>query len=418
VAAIARGEAVIVTDDDDRENEGDVVIAADAVDAAAITFMAVHCRGLICLSMTPDRLDALQIGPMVPGRNAETNFAVSVDLDVPGSTGISAADRARTIRRAVHREATAADFRRPGHVFPLRYTSGGVLARRGHTEASIDLARLAGRTPAGVICEIINDDGTMARGPSLEAFADRHNLCVVSIDELARDLASPMHSAALRGGEVRPVAETVLPTRYGRWRTIGLRGDDGLEYVALIFGRPTEQPAPLVRIHSECLTGDALGSERCDCGTQLAMAMERISVEGDGVIVYVCGHEGRGIGLLPKLQAYALQDQGFDTVDANVHLGYEVDGRSYKGAAAVLRHLGLGTVRLLTNNPRKIQELRDNGIHVAQRIPHIAPASADSISYLRTKRTRLQHRLPRGQVVANHPASSPADIRTPGAARA
>jgi 3,4-dihydroxy 2-butanone 4-phosphate synthase / GTP cyclohydrolase II len=398
IAAMARGEAIVVTDDADREDEGDLVMAADAVDAASIAFMAVQCRGLICLAMEPQRLDELELGPMVPGAHAETNFTVSIDFDIPGSTGISAADRARTIRQAVDPSTGPREFRRPGHVFPLRYTPGGVLSRRGHTEASVDLARLAGRAPAAVICEIMNDDGTMARGASLLDFARGHGLVVVSIDELARFIVeeAPFGSdepAVLAAASVEEVVTTTLPTRFGRWQTTGFRGRDGLEYIVLSLGDPKSCPAPLVRVHSECLTGDALGSERCDCGRQLEMSMEKIRDEGQGVIVYVRGHEGRGIGLMPKLQAYALQDGGLDTVDANLELGYEADSRTYAGVAAVLLASGFHSIRLLTNNPQKVEALTEGGLQITQRLPLIVPLSEDNIAYLSTKRARMQHRL-------------------------
>lgn len=415
LAAMRRGEPVIVIDDADRENEGDLVIAADAVNAEVIAFMAVHCRGLICLAMEPERLDALALGPMVPGAAAETNFTVSIDLDVPGSTGISAADRAATIRRAVAPDARATEFRRPGHVFPLRYTPGGVLARRGHTEASVDLARLAGRHPSGVICEILNDDGTMARGADLRVFAEKHGLAVTTVDELAEHLRAlgadpaPVPAAA----QVTRVVDTVLPTRFGTWRTTGFRGGDGLEYVALSLGdldsATAQQDAPLVRLHSECLTGDALGSRRCDCGEQLELAMERITEEGAGVIVYIRGHEGRGIGLLPKLQAYALQDRGRDTVDANVELGFRPDARGYPGSAAVLRALGIDRVRLLTNNLRKVAGLAAAGISVRERVPLHTVPSVSNLRYLHAKRTRLGHRLPAARET---PAPAPGQEHT------
>lgn len=400
--AIRRGGMVVVTDDADRENEGDLVMAADAVTPEAVAFMAVRGRGLICLSMEPERLDALEVGLMVPG-TAETNFTVSIDFDEPGSTGISAADRARTIRHAVNPAALPRDFRRPGHVFPLRYTPGGVLARRGHTEASVDLARLAGRAPAGVICEILNDDGTLARGPELAAFAARHGLPMTSVAEIAdhltgratRSVPEPVPAAVtVQEPEVTRVARTVLPSRYGTWRTDGYRGTDGLEYVVLRLGEPEADPGPpLVRLHSECLTGDALGSMRCDCGDQLDLAMRRIADEGSGVIVYIRGHEGRGIGLLPKLQAYELQDQGWDTVDANLDLGYQADARSYPGAAAVLRDLGITAVRLLTNNMGKVAGLRDHGITVTRRIPLVSAPSPVNLRYLTTKQNRMGHAL-------------------------
>jgi len=388
---------VVVTDDSDRENEGDLVIAADTVTPETIAFMAVQGRGLVCLAMEPHRLDELELPPMVPGGGSETNFTVSIDLDIPGSTGISAADRAATIRHAVDAGSVASDFRRPGHVFPLRYTPGGVLARRGHTEASVDLARLAGRTPAGVICEILNDDGTMARGAVLRSFAEWHGLPMVSVAEIAEHLrAQPHwadHSAAVGGGLVRLEAETVLPSRHGDWRTFGFRGGDGLEYVVLVRG-DLQSPGPtLVRVHSECLTGDALGSARCDCGEQLQTSMRRISEVGAGAIVYIRGHEGRGIGLLPKLRAYALQDRGLDTVDANLALGYQSDIREYAGAAAVLKTLGVTRVRLLTNNSVKVTGLCDNGIDVVERIPLITTPSADNLRYLWTKQARMGHQL-------------------------
>jgi 3,4-dihydroxy 2-butanone 4-phosphate synthase/GTP cyclohydrolase II len=396
--AIRRGLAVVVTDDATRENEGDLVIAADAVTPESIAFMAVHCRGLICLAMEPRRLDALQLGPMVPGAHAETNFAVSFDFDEPGSTGISAVDRARTIRRAVDPTSVASEFRRPGHVFPLRYTPGGVLTRRGHTEASVDLARIAGRAPAGVICEILNDDGTMARGAALHTFADRHQLPIVSVTQIADHLHQHPELAAqtrVPGGSdtVRLVAETVLPSKHGDWKTYGFRGPGQLEYVALTLGDPVGTAPALVRLHSECLTGDALGSARCDCGEQLERAMQHISAVGTGTIVYIRGHEGRGIGLLPKLQAYALQDRGWDTVDANTALGYESDSRDYSGAAEVLRELGITSVRLLTNNNAKVAGLRDSGIDVVARIPLVCTPSAENLRYLWTKQTRMGHQL-------------------------
>jgi 3,4-dihydroxy 2-butanone 4-phosphate synthase/GTP cyclohydrolase II len=395
VDAIQRGGLVVVTDDANRENEGDLVIGADAVTPEAIAFMAVQGRGLICVAMEPHRLDALELAPMVAGSGAETNFTVSIDLDVPGSTGISAADRAATIRRAVDASSVASDFRRPGHVFPLRYTPGGVLARRGHTEASVDLARLAGRTPAGVICEILNDDGTMARGDVLRSFAEWYQLPMVSVAKIADYHRAQQHWTDSWvpdwDAKVRLAAETVLPSRYGDWRTYGFRGDDGLEYVALVKGDLAATSSPLVRLHSECLTGDALGSARCDCGEQLQMAMRLISAEGIGAIVYVRGHEGRGIGLLPKLRAYALQDRGLDTVDANLALGYRSDARDYAGAAAVIKALDVTRVRLLTNNIGKVTGLCEHGINVTERIPLITTPSADNLHYLWTKQTRMGH---------------------------
>ena len=396
IAAISRGEPVIVTDDANREDEADLVVAADAVTTEVVTFMAVNCRGLICVALTGDQLDRLDLPQMVKGGHVETNFAMSIDLDVEGSTGISAADRARTIRSAVDPLATACWFRRPGHVFPLRAVDGGVLARRGHTEASVALARLAGRHPSAVICEIMNDDGTMARGQSLHEFADRHRLPVVSIAEIVDHVgallpARPIAMSAAAKPSVDVVVETSLPTRFGRWRAIGYQASDRTEYVALVLGDALSEPAPLVRLHSECLTGDALGSSRCDCGRQLEMSMEMMHRAGSGILLYIRGHEGRGIGLLPKLQAYALQDGGLDTVDANLELGYSADERSYAGAAGVLRDLGVACLRLLTNNPDKIRGLEDGGLVVVERLPLVATTTADNIHYLRAKENRLGH---------------------------
>jgi 3,4-dihydroxy 2-butanone 4-phosphate synthase/GTP cyclohydrolase II len=403
IAAIAAGRPVVVTDHPDREDEADLVVAADAVDDAVIAFMAVHCRGLICLALEPERLEALEMELMVPGAKAETNFTVSVDLEVPGSTGISAAARAATIRRAINPSAVPGDFRRPGHVFPLRYSPGGVLTRAGHTEASVDLARLAGRAAGAAICEIMNDDGTMARGQQVERFADRHGFPIVSIAEIIEFVSASTDEVPEPARVVvDEIATTVLPTAHGSWTTTGYRDGDGLEYVVLTMGGATRDDgrAPLVRIHSECLTGDALGSERCDCGGQLALAKDLISAEGAGTIVYVRGHEGRGIGLLPKLEAYALQDRGLDTVDANLELGFEADARSYRGAAAVLVARGVERVRLLTNNPRKVAALEAEGIDVVRREPLLVLPSTDNVAYLDSKRRRLDHQLPEARVAA------------------
>jgi 3,4-dihydroxy 2-butanone 4-phosphate synthase/GTP cyclohydrolase II len=404
IAAIAQGKPVIVTDDPDRENEGDLIIPADCIDAAGVAFMAVHCRGLVCLAMTSERLDELGIGPMVEAAGVETNFGVSIDLDVAGSTGISAADRARTIRRAVDADAKPGHFRRPGHLFPLRAVPGGLFSRRGHTEASVALARLAGRYPAAVICEILNDDGTMTRGADLIRFAEKHGFGIVSIKEIVGHLSSTVPSGPSHlVHQPRPfvhverVVETGIPTPHGRWRTVGYRSDDGLEYVAMVAG-DISGPGPVaVRMHSECLTGDVLGSHRCDCGRQLDAAMAAIERAGRGVLVYIKGHEGRGIGLLPKLQAYAMQDLGFDTVDANLALGYEVDERDYRGAVEVLRDLGLTRVLLLTNNPSKVEALQAEGLDV-ERVPLIVTWCEDNLTYLSTKRSRLGHHLPLPEV--------------------
>lgn len=401
VDTIARGGMVVVVDDPGRENEGDLVMAADAATPDAINFMATHGRGLICLPMDGELLDRLAIGPMVTDSHApaETNFTVSIDLDIPESTGISAFDRARTIRAAVVDDAKPEDFRRPGHVFPLRAVESGVLGRRGHTEAVVDLARLAGRRPAGVICEIMADDGTMARGAVLTSFAAAYGLPILTIDELVEYRREDPDAArrVLRTVEPRPTGvrrcvETEMPTRYGRWRAVGYKLlDDDSEQIALVLGEPEKHAAPLVRVHSECLTGDVFRSNRCDCGQQLEAAMRRIADEGVGAVVYVRGHEGRGIGLVDKLCAYAMQDRGLDTVDANIELGLPVDARSYSAAAAMLADLGLDRIRLLTNNPSKIAALERDGIRVAERVGLPAIVTGDNATYLATKRRRLGH---------------------------
>jgi 3,4-dihydroxy 2-butanone 4-phosphate synthase/GTP cyclohydrolase II len=386
VAAIGRGEIAIVVDDPGRENEGDLVMAADAVTPAAINFMATHGRGLICLPMEGELLDRLDIGPMVAGPQApaETNFTVSIDLDVPGSTGISAFDRARTIRAAVADDARPEHFRRPGHVFPLRAVDSGVLGRRGHTEAIVDLARLARRRPAGVICEIMADDGTMARGARLRAFAATHGLPVVSIEELAEYLHREPSARArrvLRAAEplpsgVRRCAETDLPTRHGRWRAFGyqLVADDS-EQIAITHGEPRRRGAPLVRIHSECLTGDVFRSRLCDCGDRLEAAMRRIVAEGAGAIVYLREHEGRRVGVGEKLRVHALQDQGVETVAADPEPGRPVDARRYEASAQILEDLGLHAVRLLTDDPAEVEALEASGIRVVERVA--LPGSVD-----------------------------------------
>ena len=364
-------------------------MAASAVTPQAVNFMATHGRGLICMSVEGPRLDELQIDRMVPahGDHAETNFAVSIDLEVPGSTGISAFDRARTIQHVLAPEAVPDDFRRPGHVFPLRYVPGGVLRRPGHTEASVDLARLAGREAAGVICEIMNEDGSMARLPDLEAFCEEHDLLLVTIADL---VAYRRRTESI----VERVVDVPLPTPYGTWRMLGYRNTlDGTEHVAALFGDPEGKPDVLVRMHSECLTGDVFRSARCDCGAQLDVAMAQIVEEGEGAIVYLRGHEGRGIGILEKLRAYRLQDGGADTVEANLQLGLPADARDYGTGASILADLGLTTLRLLTNNPAKRAGLEGFGLEIVERVPiEIAPGD-DNASYLATKAARMGHHL-------------------------
>jgi 3,4-dihydroxy 2-butanone 4-phosphate synthase / GTP cyclohydrolase II len=385
VDAIRRGEIIIVVDDPDREDEGDFVMAAQRATPAAVNQMVTHGRGLLCLPMEGARLDMLGVPDMVPGATAETAFTVSVDLDEPGRTGISAADRARCIRHAVDPAARAGDFRRPGHVFPLRARPGGVLERRGHTEAAVDLARMAGLAPAGVICEILAEDGSMARGTQLEEVARRHGMPLISVADLVayrRRLAPALR----RSGAAD------IPTPFGNFRASAYVRRDGTEHIALVRGEPSAVDAPLVRIHSECLTGDLFASLRCDCGLQLRSALRRIAEEGRGVLVYLRGHEGRGIGLPAKLAAYRLQDAGHDTVQANLELGLPVDARDYGDAAEILLDLGLPAVRLLTNNPAKTARLRECGLD-AEPVPLRMAANPHNVRYLRTKRERLGHDL-------------------------
>jgi 3,4-dihydroxy 2-butanone 4-phosphate synthase / GTP cyclohydrolase II len=389
LAVIAAGGMVIVVDDEDRENEGDLVMAADAADAASLAFIVNHTSGVVCVPMLAEDLDRLQI-PMMVLRNEDpkgTAYTVSVDASGGVSTGISAADRARTIRVLADPDSGAGDVGRPGHVFPLRYQAGGVLRRAGHTEASVDLARLAGRAPAGVIAELVNPDGSMQRLPDLERFAALHGLLIVSIADL---IAYRRRTESI----VERVTETVLPTPYGEWRLLGYRSNvDGLEHVALALGDVEERPDVLVRMHSECLTGDVFRSLRCDCGAQLDLAMARIADEGSGVVVYLRGHEGRGIGLIHKLQAYALQDAGADTVEANLELGFPADARDYGTGASILVDLGLQTIRLLSNNPSKRSALGGFGLSVTERVPLSVAPNERNAAYLATKAARFGHDL-------------------------
>ncbi|MFT4263678.1 MAG: bifunctional 3,4-dihydroxy-2-butanone-4-phosphate synthase/GTP cyclohydrolase II [Nocardioides sp.] len=394
LADIAAGKAVVVVDDEGRENEGDLIFAAEHATPELLAFTIRHSSGVICAPLPGEEADRLGLGLMVPDNQDpfRTAFTVSVDARDGVTTGISAADRARTIRLLADPGTTAADLTRPGHVFPLRARAGGVLERRGHTEAALDLTRLAGVRPGGVLVEIVNDDGTMKRAPELRAFADEHGLAMISIDDLA---------AWRRRHEtlVEQVAATRLPTAYAVFDAYGYRSlPDGTEHLALTLGDVTGSGAPLVRVHSECLTGDAFGSSRCDCGPQLDESLRRIAEEGRGALVYLKGHEGRGIGLLAKLEAYALQDAGRDTVDANLDLGLPVDDRDYGTAAQILRHLGIGPggpgVRLLTNNPDKVTELTTYGVTVAAREPLALTPTEENLVYLRTKRDRMGHLLP------------------------
>lgn len=382
------GRMIILADDEDRENEGDLVMAAEWVTPEAINFMATHGRGLICLAMTQEQADQLQLPLMVANTNAKfkTNFTISIEAAEGVTTGISAFDRAHTIRTAIRDDATPADIHTPGHVFPLVGRDGGLLVRAGHTEASIDLARLAGLKAAGVICEIMNDDGSMARMPELKKFARKHNLKVGTIADVIRHRLQH-DSLVKREVEVR------MPTEFGEFRMIGYTNAiDGAEHVALVMGQPSAERPCMVRVHSECLTGDVFASRRCDCGSQLHAAMRQVSAAGEGVILYL-RQEGRGIGLLNKLRAYNLQDQGHDTVEANHKLGFKADLRDYGIGAQILRDLGLRRLNLLTNNPKKIIALDGYGLEVCERIQLEVSSHEDNIAYLTTKREKMGHLL-------------------------
>lgn len=388
VEDVRAGKMVIVVDDEDRENEGDLVFAAEKVTDEHISFMVRYCSGIICVPMEAGRLEELNL-PLMSPENSEamgTAFTISVDAREGTTTGISAADRAATIRTLIDPGKKAHDLARPGHIFPLRYTPGGVLRRAGHTEASVDLARLAGLYPAGVLCEIVNEDGTMARLPDLEAFAERHGLKLVSIADIIK---------YRRRNEklVQRVVEARIPTAFGTWSAIGYESHDGRTHVALVKGDPRGHDDVLVRVHSECFTGDVLGSIRCDCGTQLNDAMHKIDEEGQGVVVYIRGHEGRGIGLRHKLEAYALQDGGLDTVEANVELGFSPDSRDYGVGAQILVDLGISTMRLLTNNPTKRAGLEGYGLEIVDRVPLESSPNPENLRYLQTKREKLGHLL-------------------------
>jgi 3,4-dihydroxy 2-butanone 4-phosphate synthase/GTP cyclohydrolase II len=382
IADIAAGKAVVVVDDADRENEGDIIFAAAKATPELLTFTIRYSSGVICVPMEGADLDRLHI-PLMTAQNRErmrTAYTVSVDARDGVSTGISAADRARTIRRLCDSATEPYELVRPGHIFPLRYHEGGVLRRRGHTEAAVDLARLAGLTPAGVLAEVVNDDGTMARLPQLEVFAKEHDLKLISIEQLAEHRKRTERV-------VERVTETRIPNRYGMWRAVGYASAvDGGEHVALVLGEIGDGEDVLVRAHSECLTGDVLGSERCDCGTQLDAAMAAIAAEGRGVILYLRGHEGRGIGLLAKLRAYQRQDNGSDTVDANLELGLPVDAREYVNAAQMLADLGVRSVRVLTNNPLKLAGLSGFGVEVRDRVPLPVVVTEHNRRYLTAKR--------------------------------
>lgn len=390
IEKIRQGGLVIVADDEDRENEGDLVCAADNVTPETINFMCTHARGLICLTLSEDIADRLDLTLMTNGKLSDPNqTAFTVSIDAQGafgvSTGISAQDRARTILVAVDPKTRPADLARPGHIFPLRAKPGGVLQRVGQTEASVDLARLAGRTPAGVICEILNEDGTMARRPELEVFAETHEIPFITVAQI---VSHRLRTESL----VRRIAEADLPTPWGDFRIIGYENEvDNREHVALVRGDVAGREGVLVRVHSKCLTGDVFHSQRCDCGLQLASAMSQVVEAGAGVIVYL-DQEGRGIGLLNKLRAYELQDQGHDTVEANEALGFPPDLRNYGIGAQILLDLGLRSIRILTNNPKKLAGLEGFGLEIQDRVPlEVATEDERLRPYLETKRDKLGH---------------------------
>jgi len=388
VAEIRQGRMVIVIDDQDRENEGDLVAAAELTTPEIITFMATLGRGLICLPLSTERVHELQLPPMVSENTEHWETAFTVSMDAKGvSTGISAADRALTARMAADPGVGPEGFVRPGHMFPLEAQPGGVLKRAGHTEAAVDLARMAGLQPAAVICEVMLDDGTMARTPDLVRFAKAHRLKVVTIAEIIQHRRQQEKL-------VQRVGEAELPTRYGHFRAIAFEEMlTGRQHLALVKGDIDDGQPVLCRMHSECLTGDVLGSLRCDCGDQVAAALRRIEAEGRGLFIYLRGHEGRGIGLGPKIQAYALQDRGLDTVEANLSLGYPPDLRDYGIGAQVLLDLGVRSLRLLTNNPRKVAGLEGYGITIVERVPIEVERRPEMARYLETKRTKLGHLL-------------------------
>jgi 3,4-dihydroxy 2-butanone 4-phosphate synthase/GTP cyclohydrolase II len=389
IDAIARGEAVVVVDDANRENEGDLIIAAEKTTPDTMAFMVRHTSGVICMPLEGDRLDELQL-PMMVAENTtayRTAFTVSVDAKRGTTTGISAADRTTTVHALIDPQTRPDDLARPGHIFPLRYREGGVLKRAGHTEAAVDLARLAGLSPAGVLAEVVNDDGTMSRLPQLERFAAEHGLAMISIADLIR---YRRHREKL----VKRISEARIPTKYGEFTAYVFESLlDGTEHMAFVRGEVAGKSNVLVRVHSECLTGDVFGSIRCDCGLQLDLALERVAEEDEGVIVYLRGHEGRGIGLGHKLRAYTLQDQGRDTVEANVELGFPIDSREYGIGSQILVDLGITTMRVMTNNPAKYGGLEGYGLEIVERVPLRSRPTDENIAYLRAKQEKMGHLL-------------------------
>ncbi|MED5587205.1 MAG: bifunctional 3,4-dihydroxy-2-butanone-4-phosphate synthase/GTP cyclohydrolase II [Chloroflexota bacterium] len=383
------GRFLIVVDDENRENEGDLVMAAEMVTPEAVNFVVTHARGLLCMPIIGERLDELQMPLMISANGSDKNqtaFTVSVDYNVNTTTGISAGDRAATILAMLDPAVKPEEFTRPGHIFPLRYHTGGVLARAGHTEAAVDLCEMVGLYPAGIVCEIMAEDGSMSRLPELERFADEHGLKILSIAQI---IAQRRRTERL----IERVAEARLPTRYGPFQAIAYKSHvDTGEHIALTIGEWTEDEPVLVRIHSECLTGDVFGSMRCDCGEQIDLALQQISQEGNGIFLYM-RQEGRGIGLHNKIKAYSLQDQGLDTVEANETLGFEPDLRHYGVGAQILRDLGVRKLNLLTNNPKKVAGLSGFDLEIVDRIPVEAEVTDENRTYMKTKKARMGHIL-------------------------
>tara|TARA_Y100000994_G_scaffold11529_1_gene9205 strand:- start:648 stop:1874 length:1227 start_codon:yes stop_codon:yes gene_type:complete len=387
IDAIAAGKFVVVVDDEDRENEGDLIIAAESVTAEDMAFMVKYTSGVVCCAITNERADALHL-PLMVANNTEamgTAFTISVDVAEGTSTGISASDRSLTCKALANGHIAASGFARPGHVFPLRARAGGVLKRAGHTEAAVDLATMAGLAPAGVLCEIVSDDGTMARLPELIEFAQTHGIPIISIADMIR--YRNRHERL-----VERFSSARIPTIYGEFSAHIYRSSlDDVEHLAFVFGEVNENEIPLVRVHSECLTGDVLGSLRCDCGSQLDLAMKLVAENGSGAIIYLRGHEGRGIGLGHKMRAYALQDEGMDTVDANVALGFAPDSREYGIGAQIIADLGIQKMRILTNNPAKYGGLQGYNLEIVERVPLISDSNPENVRYLQTKEERMGH---------------------------
>lgn len=388
LAALARGEMIVVVDDEDRENEGDLILAAEHATTEAVAFMVRHTSGMLCVGLPGDRLDELQL-PMMVERNSDsmqTAYTVTVDYRHHTSTGISASDRSSTIRALVDPQVGASDFNRPGHVFPLRAVEGGVLRRPGHTEASVDLTLLAGLRPGGVLAEIVNDDGSMARRDDLEVFAQVHGLLIITIADLVE--------YRQKRAQVRQESQARIPTGHGVFNALVYRSPSSQhEHLAMVMGEVKDQENVLVRVHSECLTGDTFGSLRCDCQLQLQASLAAVGREGRGVVLYLRGHEGRGIGLTHKLRAYALQDEGWDTVDANLQLGLLVDARDYTVGARILQDLGITSMRLLTNNPAKYRCISEFGLRISEKVALHTPPTLENIAYLETKQNRMGHTL-------------------------